>query len=643
MRSLDGKQSEEHSFRGDYFPGRIDNTGVYRSYGNQNSCNVATLSPGETRQFYLFNQSGAASGRCGKDTATVRIDGSAAARNRDVYVTLERKEKGATLEFSAASPLPSSDSCDCCINMCAAQVFHPWPNTFEFSEEELTKLGSVSKTVTLTMKPEENQCTGRATARLNAKLDPPDEEMTFQPAASYESWIPAPLPEHMPGIRVTPPATRLRVTVKIQPRKGTGEAREDVIHFNLQDVTRHKGNAGNYPRGGSAKDDLRFSAEQDPGIVLDGPMSAHTREKVSEATVQIEALDTAAYGKLTAKAPKLDLRAIYKPTNTYELVIPRDDDNNKIADAWERQMGLPAQPDVQEDKDPAPGQGRAGDGLTVLDEYRGLVVLDAGGAKVHRRFDPRVRELVIVDPENIFDADLWFKASGVRAVKMDESMIAGGAGAESSRVVNFNTDNDGHFKYAVRVKTMPPSEDMEGERDADPRLGLTPCGACRSPKDADFAAIVPDRVRRVVEREYQNLIKATSDPASPEAKLLADNKITLELARAALATLRNPAVRDALARQMRKHLVLHEVGHAVAAMDHRKSDIPGKEDVIRGCLMYLPGKNAYMRFIVRQVMYGMEAPLSMDYREFCRNLDAAAAQYPGENYNCYSRITIADW
>ncbi len=101
-------------------------------------------------------------------------------------------------------PIPAT----VCISMCAAQVFHPWPNTFEFSEEELTNLGSVSKTVSLTMKPEENQCTGKATARLNAKLDPPDEEMTFLPAESYDSWIPAPLPDQMPGIRVTPRASR---------------------------------------------------------------------------------------------------------------------------------------------------------------------------------------------------------------------------------------------------------------------------------------------------------------------------------------------------------------------------------------------------------------------------------------------------
>jgi hypothetical protein len=334
---------------------------------------------------------------------------------------------------------------------------------------------------------------------------------------------------------------------------------------------------------------------------------------------------------------------MYTPTNTYALVIPRDDDNNKIADAWERQMGLPPSPNVQEDKDTAPGQGKEGDGLTVSDEYRGLVVLDSSGGKVHRRFDPRVRELVIVDPENIFDVDLWFRVSGVLAVKMDESMIAGGTGEESSRVVNFNTPNAGQQKYAIRVKTMSPSEDMEAEGDADPRLGLTPCGACRSPKDADFAAIVPERARRVVEREYQNLIKATSDPNSPEAKLLAANNITMDQARAALARLQDPATRDALARQMRTHLVLHEVGHAVALMDHKKSDIPGKEDTIRGCLMYLPGKNAYMRFIVRQVLSGMGAPLSMEYKEFCRGLDAASAQYPAEKYNCYSRINIADW
>lgn len=636
MNASGGSSSEEHHFRGDYYPGRLDNAGVYRSTGGQDGCNVAVMSPGETRRFYLFNQSGTAKGRCGKDSATVSLDKSDDANNRDVYVTIERKEKGATLEFSAVSPLPSSDSCDCCISMCASQVFHPWPNTFEFSEEELTKLGSVSKAVTLSMKPEENQCTGRAVARLNAKLDPPDEEMTFLPAETYESWIPAPLPERMPGIQVTPAGTKLRVTVKIQPKKGTGEVREDIIHFSLQDVTRHKGNTGNYPGSGAEKDDLRFSADQDEGIIVDGPMSAHTSEKVSEATVQIEALDTAAYGKLTAKAQKLDLKAIYKPTNTYALAIPRDDDNNKIADAWERQVGQAANP--QEDRDPAPGQGRPGDGLTVFDEYRGLVVLDPGGNKVHRRFDPRVRELVVVDSGNIFDAGLWLSASGVQAVKVDESMIAGGGDPEESRVVNFNLSGE-KKKYAVRVMTMPGNDDPDDPGKTNPSTGYTACGDCRMPKDADYCKVFPSRIRKQVEDLYQWLSAAVTKPGSPESIELSGAGLPPWLAQRALERLRDPAARAALVNQLTTQTAIHEVGHAVALADHKSGSPKGAEDPVRECPMYYPANITYWRFVVLQTLFRPDASLPMRYTKFCRGLQALQ----GQGYNCFERVNVADW
>ncbi len=637
MNASGGTSSEAHHFRGEYYPGRLDNAGVYRSSGNQDGCNVAAMSPGETRQFFLLSLSGTATGRCGTQTASVRIDASQQARNRDVYVTLERKEKGATLEFTASSPLPSSDTCDCCISMCAAQVFHPWPNTFEFSEEELTHLSSVTKTVTLTMKPEENECTGKAIARLNATLDPPAEEMAFLPAASSDSWIPAPLPERMPGIAMTPAGVRLRVTVKIQPKKGTGEAREDIIHFSLQDVTRHKGNTGNFPRGGAEKDDLRFSPEQDSGIVVDGPFSAHTSRKVSEAAVQIEALDTAAYGKLTARAPNLDLKAIFKSTNAYALAIPRDDDNNRIADAWERQMGFASAANPQEDKDPSPG-GRAGDGLTVFDEYRGLVILDPAGGKRHRRFDPRVRELAVVDPGGIFDTGLWFNASGVEAVKMDESMIAGGSDPEESRVVNFNGSGD-KKKYAVRVITMAGDDDPDDPGKTNPSPGYTACGECRSPKDADYCKVFPSRIRKQIEDLYQWLNTAVTQPGSAESQQLASVGLPAWLPKQALDRLRDPAARAALVNQFIAQTAIHEVGHAVSLADHKSGSPKGSEDPVRECPMYYPANVTFWRYIVLQTLFRPGASMPMRYTKFCRGLQALR----GQGYDCFSRITVADW
>src|SRR5208283_67473 len=148
--------------------------------------------------------------------------------------------------------------------------------------------------------------------------------------------------------------------------------------------------------------------------------------------VLIEATDMGAYGKLKASAPLFQLEAIYKPTNTYVLTIPRDDDGNHVADAWERQMNVHGTQDADEDQ--VPGQDRTGDGLTYFDEYRGFVVVE-NGDKVFRRFDPKRKELLVIDPAGIFDSAIWEQASGIVAHMLDESLIAGGGDAEASRVV----------------------------------------------------------------------------------------------------------------------------------------------------------------------------------------------------------------
>lgn len=177
-------------------------------------------------------------------------------------------------------------------------------------------------------------------------------------------------------------------------------------------------------------------------------------------------------------------------------MIPRDDDNDRIADSWQRQMGIAAQPKPNAVAYKVTGQDRVGDGLPVAHEYRGPVILD-GGVKAHKRFDPRVKEMFVVDDGGIFDPALWLSASGITAYKVDESMLAGGANPEESRVVNFNASAD-EKKYAVRVLTMPGGSDPYDAGKTNPSTGYTACGECRMPKDADYCKGFPTRIRKQV-------------------------------------------------------------------------------------------------------------------------------------------------
>jgi hypothetical protein len=52
---------------------------------------------------------------------------------------------------------------------------------------------------------------------------------------------------------------------------------------------------------------------------------------------------------------------------------PRDDNGNRTADGWEV-AGVPT--DRSWDGETVPGQDKAGDGLTLYNDYRGIVALD---------------------------------------------------------------------------------------------------------------------------------------------------------------------------------------------------------------------------------------------------------------------------
>ena len=315
MGDKDGSRGEQHHFEERFRPATLGDSaenGV-SFYTGPEDCAIAALRPGDARRFFLQELHGAYRGWQGTLSATAKID--QIDRFRGMNVVVKRKAQGATLEFLANSPLPSDRNEDL-IGVCAAQSFAPRPPVFNLTEDDLKQLATLRKSIQLTLPLGENDCVGKATAVLSAILEPVDDELVFEPSSSYDSWIPAPKAENMPGVRMQQPATPLRVIARIQPTKPGGKARQGRIYFVLDKVSKHQGQCGNYPRNASMKDDLRFADEQPAGIVVDGKYTAHTSDEVSEAAVLIEATDTGAYGKLKASAPDLQLEAIYKPTNT---------------------------------------------------------------------------------------------------------------------------------------------------------------------------------------------------------------------------------------------------------------------------------------------------------------------------------------
>ena len=197
MQDKDGSRGEQHHFEERFRPATIgDSVGYYTGPGD---CAIAALSPGDARRFFLQELHGVYRGWQGTLSATSKID--QIDHYRDMNVMVRRKAQGATIEFSANSPL-SSDRNEDLIGVCAAQSFEPRPQVFNLTEDDLKQFATLRKSIQLTMPLGENDCVGKATAVLSAILEPVDDELVFEPPSSYDSWIPAPKAEDMPGVRM---------------------------------------------------------------------------------------------------------------------------------------------------------------------------------------------------------------------------------------------------------------------------------------------------------------------------------------------------------------------------------------------------------------------------------------------------------
>lgn len=605
MSSDGGKHTEEHHF--------------VASYGSaeRGGCNVATLEPGTAREYFLSDIHATSRGRDGKQTASTRLDG-VSDQNRRSSVTLTRNESGATLTFTADSPTPSSDECQECIHMCAAQTFSP--SAFELTERDLTNLGSVVKTLAMKLDPGDNGCTGTAKATLNATIAV-EEEMIFEPGSEYGSWLPTPEAKEMPGVRFTA-SEPLAIKVRIQPKSGTGEARSGRIEFRLEEVTRHTGVCGNFPRGAGEKDDLRFADKQPEGIVVEGK-TAHTSDDVTEATVYVQATDFGAWGRIKASAPKLSLNAIHKPTNTYSLTIPRDEDGNRIADAWEGTAR-----EASADDEEVAGQTARGDGLTVASEYRGLVILQ-DGAKVHKRLNPKRKELFVIDAGGIFDTGAWERASDIVAYKVDDSMVQSSSGGRSP-IVNFLPGPDSRHKYAVRLETVAGDKDPDNPDDASGDWGYTTEWPINSPKDVVACRVFRDRIRASLNTLYLWLGKALTVPGSPEEAELQASGFPKFLAQRALNQL-GPGQVENLASQLIRLSAIHEMGHALGAPGHVDAD--GNEARIgaKTCPMRYLGQKGAKQLIILQTLFAPDAALPGEVKRFCN-----------DRFQCFRKLNVKD-
>lgn len=160
---------------------------------------------------------------------------------------------------------------------------------------------------------------------------------------------------------------------------------KDSIHFYLNNVSRNPGVCTNYPKkekgvNPDVSADMWFPKEQsDPNIEQIDSFHVRTINMVKEATVDVEYNDFAAYGIISANAVIKNIKALSKYNNEFGLALPEDEDKNKIADKWEKDVGIfDKSLPPNDDSDEFPKfkekieKGDNGDGWSLFEEYRGF-------------------------------------------------------------------------------------------------------------------------------------------------------------------------------------------------------------------------------------------------------------------------------
>ncbi|MBD3639326.1 MAG: hypothetical protein HUJ25_18360 [Crocinitomicaceae bacterium] len=257
------------------------------------------------------------------------------------------------------------------------------------------------------------------------------------------------------------------------------------IRFTLADISAEPGECLNDEVKDSEKPDLEIHPEmKNQGFVItqDGSRVIATKKSVSSSEEELLLLshDYGAYGDVTAEI-KVD--GVWYPAknkddeNRTRVDVPFDDNQNFIADEWEKLVGVleKGYPD-EWDEDPFPeGQDSPGDGFTLYEEYRGFKAIShtlQNGKNVlltkdhHFRMDPRHKDVFVYDQDGLFKkyytsqnpAELnWHCISPKNMKKFTPAEPT----SFEHRWINYNTSEKHYFRkqYAMYVKSW--SDDNE--------------------------------------------------------------------------------------------------------------------------------------------------------------------------------------
>ncbi len=430
---------------------------------------------------------------------------------------------------------------------------------------------------------------------------------------------------------------RLKIVDVSHPDQDLTQGHPFTVSYTLQNVTKYTGYCMNYPKKELADDkpDLRFDSSMYVMPALQNMDDAHAQSKPDQGgnlvMVYIRAYDYAAYGELTAHVsiPELDLEldahSSRDPGKNW-VAIPEDDNGNKIADAWEKQVGIWGKNiDPKSDDDGAPtGQRDSGDGYTVMEEYRGFYVEDnalfKGDHEIfknhHIRTDPQYKDCFVYDRDGLFKDDYagpnpaqlnWHYVS---VDKNQLIFLANDKFNPEHRWINFD-QMDGYFyakQYCVVLFKDPGTRDFCPYGNGQEAIGVTynkaEYQACfpnmrggNAGPQGEMTSPMRDQIESVI---YMGAIKRAEAPVDADKR------------QAAINTVAANAVR-------------HEVGHFIGIAHHHSIEGDGSfsenptQNGALDCIMRYPADKEETTLDAGTILAPMPTPFLLTPRiRYCR-------------------------
>lgn len=274
---------------------------------------------------------------------------------------------------------------------------------------------------------------------------------------TFRKWIPE-ANKKTPTVAGSAVAVEVKLRRKDKPNEPAGE--KGRFEFELLDVSHAPGWCTNFPREGDTEADLRIEAAMNTGMNVPEPYRAETKEDVAGATLWLSSFDMGAHARLRvrvkmASGARLEAYLDGKPGVT-ELRVPLDDDNNQVADEWQKENKVAQGRSVTWDED-RPLQKRLGDGYTLYEEYRGFMT-KAG----YVRTSPDEKDLFVYDVDGLvatYYEDTNPASLVLRYIDPTMMEFSESGSRPDDRWVNFNSRQEDwyarQYAMAVRIGSRP--------------------------------------------------------------------------------------------------------------------------------------------------------------------------------------------